>query len=501
MALLLSFYRDQYRTYPTDPAVSPDGRYFAERDPAGFVTIYRLTRTLPELLQDEANARATRAAQAPRSLGLAPTPSQPPQALGAALPTLTRTVNPTPIPFTLATADLPQMGVTQAICPARQLAEIPNLPDGFAPPGVLIVSPSNGGDEFAWTLDPISGKLVGAPDQPRCDAAELCRPSPDGEWLLRELYTQQNDLATVIVSRVDGSEATTLYSTAEIQLIRPSFDWREPHTLLIRYGGILATQSPNPTSLYSTYDPDTGIRTAGQLQPTTVPLGLLPFDVLSRQPYGTLEVLEEHFAGGARYYLRDTVSGATTLIGQDITPWGWQQPAGRFFYYRSSDNVIYQYDSLTQTFGRLTDGMPMIGTWSPNGHLLARPVQISDQEIGEALMQGDLPPRIEVWNSDTGLTYTYCLPELSKASLDDSLTWSPDSRYLAFVVNLPFDGDLAPTPTFAISPEAPPATSTPIPLEAQYDRQFPRTIVLDTATGNAAIISREVGSLESWIAR
>ena len=126
-----------------------------------------------------------------------------------------------------------------------------------------------------------------------------CRPSPDGEWLLRELYTQQNDLATVIVSRVDGSEATTLYSTAEIQLIRPSFDWREPHTLLIRYGGILATQSPNPTSLYSTYDPDTGIRTAGQLQPTTVPLGLLPFDVLSRQPYGTLEVLEEHIAGGA----------------------------------------------------------------------------------------------------------------------------------------------------------------------------------------------------------
>ena len=69
------------------------------------------------------------------------------------------------------------------------------------------------------------------------------------------------------------------------------------------------------------------------------------------------------------------------------------------------------------------------------------------------------------------------------------------------MVNLPFDGDLAPTPTFAISPEAPPATSTPIPLEAQYDRQFPRTIVLDTATGNAAIISREVGSLESWIAR
>ena len=122
MALLVNFYRDQYRTYPPDPAVSPDGRYFAARNASGFVTIYRLTRSLPELIQEEANARATRAAQAPRSLGLAPTPSQPPQALGAALPTLTPTVTLTPIPFAQATADLAQHG--------RNAGDLPRAPTG-----------------------------------------------------------------------------------------------------------------------------------------------------------------------------------------------------------------------------------------------------------------------------------------------------------------------------------------------------------------------------------
>ena len=492
IALLNTFFRDQYRVYPNNPVVSPDGRLMAAQDTDGFITIYRLTRTVPDLLGDEASAIATRAAEAPRSIGLAPTATLPPRALGTPMPTLTPTVTLTPIPLTEAEVDLPQWGETQFVCPARALARLPNLPEGFAPPGTLIVAPAeNSGGSFLWTLNPRTGQLVGDVSRPQCGISELCSASPDGAWLVRQ--TSQ----AVIVSHPDGSDAVTLYDVAEIDLLSPSFSWIEPHTLIINYYGVLPTIAPDQRPLVSTYDPESRRLSKGALEPTPVPLGLLPFDVISRQPYGTLELLAEYFSGGTRYYLRDTATGETRLFAQDLNDWHWQ-PTGRLLYYARGE-YNYQYDTLTGQHVRLGQE-PLPGrNWSPDGQLLAAWLYPTTEETTNALLQGQLPPLLEVWNSASGLTTTYCIPELTGSSPSDaSLFWSPDSRYLAFTVYLAVVGDLAPTPTFAISPEAPPATSTPIPLETQYEFRNPRTIILDTVTGSAAIVSADASAIERW---
>lgn len=496
--LLSNAYYQQYNEYPQELVASPDGRYAAARASNGFVNVFRLARPVAALVQDEQNALATRAAAEPRSLGLAPTPSPAPQELGDALPTLTPMMTLTPIPLTSRETTLNQWGETQFMCPARQLASADAPPAGFNPPGTLRVAPLEGSSSnFLWALNPRTGLLRGDAASPQCGLNEQCTASPDGNWIVRQQFAPDGSPGDVIVSRLDGADATTLYSAAEVRLISPSFTWDEPHTLRISYSGVLPTVSPGFISLSSFYDPETRSRTQGALQPTRVPIGLLPFEVVSRQPYGTLELLAETFAGGTRYYLRDTSTNETERFAQGEIQFRWQ-PAGRFLYYQSQTNS-YLYDTLTQQHTRLGDVPLPAGSWSPDGHLLANWTPISGDDINQSLLQGTLPPRLQVWNSDTGLTYTYCLPELSRAALGSSLVWSPDSRYLAFVTTMQPNSDIAPTPTFAISPEAPPPTSTPIPLEVQYQYQFPRTVILDTATGNAAVVSSEVADIQSWI--
>ena len=499
VTLLSTAYYNQYNQFPQELVTSPDGQFAAARAANGFITVYRLARSVPELLQDEQNAVATRAAAEPRSLGLAPTPSLAPQELGDALPTLTPTMTLTPVPLSNTETDLSQWGETQFICPARRLAALDNLPAGFTPPGTMRVAPltNTSTGSFLWTLDPRTGVLKGDTHSPQCGLREECSTSPDGVWIVRQQYAPDGSLGDVIVSHIDGSQATTLYTAAEVRLVSPSFHWQEPHILQISYSGVLPTVSPDFIGLTSFYDPETRIRTQGALQPTPIPLGLLPFEVLSRQPYGNLELLVEHFAGGTRYYLRDAVTNQAQLFGQGSISFQWQ-PAGRFLYYQS-ETISYVYDTLTQQHTQLGEVALPNGSWSPDGHLLANWTPISSEGINSALMQGELPPRLQVWNTDTGLTYTYCLPELSRSPLGTDLVWSPDSRYIAFIATMQPDSDIAPTPTFAISPEAPPVQPTPIPLETQYEYQFPRTVVLDTVTGNAAIVSLEAGDIQSWI--
>ena len=78
------------------------------------------------------------------------------------------------------------------------------------------------------------------------------------------------------------------------------------------------------------------------------------------------------------------------------------------------------------------------------------------------------------------------------------IVWSPDSRYVAFTISLPIEGDYFPTPGPTAVPYTPEPTLTPVPLETEYDYRFPRTIVLDTETGYATIISTDIRSLILW---
>jgi hypothetical protein len=101
--LLFNFYTDQFNEAPLNPVISLDGTRYAVTDRNGFVTIYRLTRTYDQLVQDERYADATRQAQAPRSIGLAPTATQAYDFIGAVRPTLTPTITPTAPPLAQAT--------------------------------------------------------------------------------------------------------------------------------------------------------------------------------------------------------------------------------------------------------------------------------------------------------------------------------------------------------------------------------------------------------------
>ena len=407
---------------------------------------------------------------------------------------MTPTITLTPIPFTQANTSLIQWNDTEAVCPAPRLYTSPDLPANFNPPGTLLVSPFDTSVNVGliWTLDPRSGSLVGSDTLPKCDVSETCSNSPDGKWIVRQAAD-----SSVIVSRIDGSDALTLYTVPEVQLINPSFRWHAPHTLEITYNGVLPTVSPDLIPLSRTYNPETGLLTAGALDPTPVPLGLLPYDKVSAQPNGTLELLSEYSPPGTRYYLRDTATGESELLAQGSLYTEWQ-PAGRFLYY-STNHTAYIYDTLTRQSGKLGDTLPG-GTWSPDGHLRADWTNISGGDAINLFAQGKLPPRLQVWDADTGLMRTYCIPEMSNRDPSGvPMFWSPDSRYLAFVFTLPVGGDIVPTPTFAISPETPPATNTPIPIQTQYEYQFPRTIVLDTATGSTTIISTEASAISEWI--
>jgi hypothetical protein len=496
-ALISAMFNTQYRVYPNNPVTSPDGQYLAARSDAGFVTVYRLSRPVSALVQDEENAAATRAAQGPRSLGLAPTATPQPQSLDAALPTLTPTMTLTPIPLTDAEPDLPDWGKIEFICPARALADVSQSPADFNPPGTLIVQPLNASGSLTWTLNPRTGALMGTDQLPPFNGGTI---SPDGVWIVYQQQANDGGPGDIVVSRVDGSQPATLYTSVEARLINPSFRWREPHTLEISYSGVLPTVSPGAISLARLYDPETSERSEGGLVPTMEPLGLLPFERTSRQPYGTLEVLAEYAPGGTRYWLRDTANGQSEVFVQGDVWMEWQ-PAGRFLYYFvSGTNYVgesYIYDTASRRHARV-DAIPG-GLWSPDGRLRVSGASIPYDQIVRTLMRGDLPPSLQVWDSETGQLRTYCFPESNGNTLASQFIWSPDSRYVAFTVNLPIGGDVRPTPTFAISPEAPPATATPIPLETQYDYQFPRTIVLDTETGIMTIISTDVSAIERWI--
>jgi hypothetical protein len=416
--------------------------------------------------------------------------------LNAALPTLTPTMTVTPIPLTGAEPDLAQWGETEFVCPARTLADVSNPPAAFNPSGTLIVYPLDSavaafGGNGVWTLDPRTGTLVIDNQLPPCDSGN-CDVSPDGEWMVR----QQQTSGDILVSRLDGSDAIILYTATDVQLISPTFRWREPHTLEITYNGVMPTLSPNPVSLIRTFDPVSGVRSTETIPPTMEPLGLLGFDRVSRQPYGTLEVLAEYFPGGTRYYLRDMATGESEIFAQGDLYTTWQ-PSGRFMYYESR-GIDFFYDAQTGQHSRI-DTLPE-GVWSPNGRLRANWTYVRNDEIVQTLMQGELPPRLQVWDSETGVLRTYCLPETNGIDFSGTpLVWSPDSRYIAFTINLPVGGDIVPTPTFAISPEAPIPTATPIPLETQYDYQFPRTILLDTESGSLTIVSTEISAIQRWM--
>jgi len=136
------------------------------------------------------------------------------------------------------------------------------------------------------------------------------------------------------------------------------------------------------------------------------------------------------------------------------------------------------------------------GTWSPDGRYRVEVAFLPGDEVRARVAAGDLPPQFQIWDSHTGVMRRFCVPESGLSNngpLD--FTWSPDGRYLAFVMYLPPQGD-APSPTG--TPDEPPPTATSIPLEQQYQFSLPRVIIMDTQTGQAVVVQTGISDLLLW---
>jgi hypothetical protein len=497
-SLLFNLYARQFNGAPTNPVLSPDGRLFAVTDPEGFVVIYRVSRTYGELLADETNAAATRAEGSVRSIGLLPTATQPFDFVGNVRPTLTPTITPTaPAPPQVAQ---PLIGWTN-VCPARELYTLANAPDDFDARGRIFAAPPPNAFQSVWVLEPETGSFTGDDSLPRCGLGENCNYTFDGNWMVRVG-------TSVIVSRPDGSQATTLFRPEEAPYFPQSLRWLDNAVLEYGYPGFLPDGQPSsqPITIYRQFDVTTGLRSEPFVPELVVSIEDLPTTIQSIQPFEGrwLLVTTPYPPYGAKYYLYDKTTGEYQYFARDefaSLNASWHPTGRALFYTHPQDpNVTYFFNTATTEHGRLSAGLPS-GTWSRDGRYRADWYQMPSHEYQARITNGELPDKLVIWDSVTGMYRTYCLPEsgLGGTFYGTPLSWSPDNRYLAFIVTLPPDGDVftTPMPQYPTPGTATP-TITPVPLEAQYQYGFPRTLILDTQTGNVVIASDEVSSILLW---
>ena len=489
--LLSELWLNQFGTYLGERAVSADGNLLAVRDANGFVQIYRLTRSYNDFVADELNAIATRAAGGGPSIGLLPTATLPFDPIGEIRPTLTPTITPTPPPLPSATAVGSQVGTVEDVCPARTLSTLDALPPGFAPPGRLFTAPPPETVDAVWVLNPRTGAFHPDNTIPRCHLNGSCYLSPNGAWMV---YQADG----VLVAQPDGSAARTLFPLEAANYFPEAYAWAGS-TLVLRRREWLPDER-NPVTVLRDFDPATGLVSAPYRLDPPVEIAGLPTTELAWQPGGPLALVSTPYGiGGAKYYLYDAATGTAAYFARsdDSSLWyEWRPDGGALYYHVSGTGAQWNvYDVRTGEHAVLGEALPG-GTWSPDGRYRVEATYLPTDEVRAQVAAGDLPPQFQIWDSHTGVMRRFCVPESglsSNAPLD--FTWSPDSRYVAFLAYLPPQGD-APNPTG--TPDEPPPTATPIPLEQQYQFSAPRTIIVDTQTGQAVVVQTGIGDLLLW---
>lgn len=504
---LHKFYLDQFNEPPTNPVLSQDGTRYAVADRYGFVTIYQLTQRYDDLLREEQAAEATRQAQAPRSIGLLPTATQAFNFIGEVRPTLTPTVTPTPPPLPQATPDSEAFGQTTDICPVQTLYTLDAPPPGFAATGRLFAAPPADGFYSVWVLEPETGTFITDDSLPYCGLGENCIFSPDQAWVVRVAES-------VIVSRPDGSGATTLFRPEEVNYFPQSLRWVNNTQLEYSYPGYLtedvaekirAEQGEDALRRYvgqitlnRIFDVTTGERSEPYVSvPLSITVEGLPTSIVARQPGdGPFVLVSTPYPPfGTKYYIYDlrthTYDYFVRVDSGTLTA-SWS-PTGRYLYYWVSGDVGYAvFDSETgehRAIGQLPSG-----TWSRDGRYRASWYSTPGEEYIGRLAARELPFKIRIWDSETGSFRRYCIPESgvsSSSSNGSDFIWSPDGRYLAFTLNLPPQGDVFPMPTpevGIITQEAAFSTNVPLsapPITATASANMPPSGPTPTASPNA----------------
>jgi WD40 repeat protein len=350
---------------------------------------------------------------------------------------------------------------TERLCPAETLYTVENPPPGYSPTGRLI-GPVQG--DTLWAIEPEDGRRY--PDEriPTCGFGLSCTLSPDRRTILAESDT------TIYLVNPDGTDSRVLFDDDPPEEI---YDWPDE----IYWSGANTLEWEVYEQVEGQYE---GYRDYQYFRDI---LGVFPDPplwwprfringrqayLIQRQPGGALAVAYTTFSTGYspgyEYYLYNTETGEAEYFvrmadypARDLRV-AWHPLGDRLFYtFSERDTDWYQYTPATGEHQWL--GRRFGGSWSSDGRYRMFATDSRSQPIG-------------LWDSQTGLLRTYCLPETGARLYEGNFYWSPDSRYVAL--------------------------QTALPAEEDNDDIGQRVLVLDIETGSVTSVSFGGGALFMW---
>ncbi|MBA3868548.1 MAG: WD40 repeat domain-containing protein [Anaerolineae bacterium] len=445
--------------------LSPDQKLVAASSLPGELVIFRLMTPYKTMLS-WGTATAAAKYDAENRIAVLPTTTPTYSPIGTAQPTLTPTVTPTPPPRPEEKVHESVADQSEQICPTSVLYSLDALPEGYSPTGRIVV-PIQGGS--LWTIQPENGKRISDEKLPVCGGnLNQCTFSPDNQWILI------NGINEVFVVRPDGSDARVLFDKSKppYKYRIPDLSWSGANTLEYKdYGPI--PDDPDGRYGYLYFRDILGVFPDPKpWAPEKMIIRQQPGQLLSRQPGGQLTLAELTFSTGVntgyQYYLYNTETKDASYFArladypeQQLTAF-WHPLGDRLFYHYPVPTgvkpVWYQYQPATNEHRLLGDLIG--GVWSTDGRYTAYSTNQRSQHIG-------------VWDSQTGLNRTYCIPELVGRVYNGQFHWSPDSRYLALQAQLAKDENIAGV--------------------GQH------TLVLDIATGAVVDVMTGAGDIVVWM--
>ena len=411
--------------------LSPNGERIASSNLPGELVVYRMLVSYQSLL-DQVTATAQADLLARNLIAALPTSSPTYYEIGTPRPTLTPTVTPTPIPRPQERVDQSQWGESVDLCPSEQLYTLGNLPADYQPTGRLIAPNAEGA---LWAVEPEDGRRYPDETIPVCCSWCSCDFSPDQQWLLVDTYTQ------IYILRPDGTDRQILFDEGAT---RPeTIWWSGPNTLeyevdvWVEEGGREARYTALQRDILDV-DPDP----APWIPRITI--NNIRANIISLQPGGSWLLVRTTFSTGFgpgyKYYLYDLTTGNYRYFArlalypdQELETF-WHPLGDRLFYnypldyrsdYEAEGELGWYQINIADGSNRFLGNLPG-GVWSNEGRYRVFATDRRAQPIS-------------VWDSLTGLTRTYCIPETGARFYEGYFTWSPDSRYIALQAPLPHD--------------------------------------------------------------
>jgi hypothetical protein len=451
------FFRDFERDMGT-VILSPDELLVAVSSLPGELVVFNLVTPYRTILS-WGTATAGAQYQAENRIAVLPTSTPTLNPIGYAQPTLTPTVTPTPPPRPETLVNQSMRGDVQDFCPAENLYTLASLPENYSPSGRL-VGPVQG--DVLWSVEPEDGRRYEDATIPLCGAGLQCTFSPDEQWILADTTNE------IFVVRPDGTDQRVLFDKEKPY--PDSIWWSGVETLEYETYGEIPEKPGYRDYLYQRdilgVFPD-----PVAFWPNGVYVNGIEAELVNRQPGGALAVVRTTFSTGInpgyQYYIYNTENKEVAYFAR-LTEYperdlyiSWHPLGDRLLYYYppppNTPPDWYQFDVATGEHLHL--GTSYVGLWSNEGRYVVYSTGRRTQQVG-------------IWDSQTGLTRTYCVPETGARIYEGYFHWSPDSRYVALQAKLPKD-------------------------ESQ-EGVGQHTLILDVETGTVTDLTSGVGDLVVW---